>query len=402
MTDLPRAARAMPNVLILDANQRSALACTRSLGRKGLVVFTADETSKTLAGASRYSSKGLVYPSPHTDPRGFAEAVSDLTVEHGIQFLLPVTEVSAGSIIMHSDAFPRSVVIPFASAAAVELLSNKYSLFKLAEKVGIPTPRTFFIDSPDRVEDVKSELTFPLVIKPFRSRIHTNNSWIQTAVTYAKSYSDLTRRIEQTGYLSSHPFLLQELVRGTGSGLFTLYRHGRQVACFGHRRIRQKPPSGGVSVLSESCHVSEAMQEVAGQLLGHAAWEGVAMVEFIVAEDGTPFLMEVNTRFWGSLQLSIDAGVDFPHLLYRVFTGDEVPLDDGYRDGVRLRWLLGDLDRLYLVLRNKDQNYQTAGKMRELVDFLRPDFRRTKHEINRLDDLGPAWFEAKRYLADLL
>ena len=29
---------------------------------------------------------------------------------------------------------------------------------------------------------------------------------------------------------------------------------------------------------------------------------------------GTPLLMEVNGRFWGSLQLAIDAGVDFPYL----------------------------------------------------------------------------------------
>ena len=29
----------------------------------------------------------------------------------------------------------------------------------------------------------------------------------------------------------------------------------------------------------------------------------------------SPYLMEVNGRFWGSLQLAIDAGVDFPALL---------------------------------------------------------------------------------------
>jgi hypothetical protein len=36
------------------------------------------------------------------------------------------------------------------------------------------------------------------------------------------------------------------------------------------------------------------------------------MVEF--KDDGVnpPCLMEINGRFWGSLQLAIDAGVDFP------------------------------------------------------------------------------------------
>ena len=71
------------------------------------------------------------------------------------------------------------------------------------------------------------------------------------------------------------------------------------------------------------------MIEASEKILGHVAWEGVAMVEFLVADDGTPYLMEVNTRFWGSLQLSIDAGVDFPYLLYQVFAGRRfLPISD--------------------------------------------------------------------------
>ena len=40
-------------VLILDADQRSALAATRSLGKRGVVVIAGDERMRTLAGASR-------------------------------------------------------------------------------------------------------------------------------------------------------------------------------------------------------------------------------------------------------------------------------------------------------------------------------------------------------------
>ena len=126
------------------------------------------------------------------------------------------------------------------------------------------------------------------------------------------------------------------------------------------------------------------------------------MVEFLVADDGTPYLMEVNTRFWGSLQLAIDAGVDFPYLLYRVFTGEEVPAELGYREGVRLRWLLGDLDRLYLVLRNRGGRYTLPARMKEVFEFFTPSFGITRHEIDRWGDIGPAFFEAKKYVADLL
>ena len=40
------------------------------------------------------------------------------------------------------------------------------------------------------------------------------------------------------------------------------------------------------------------------------------MVEFkLDARDGVAKLMEINGRFWGSLQLAVDAGVDFPAIL---------------------------------------------------------------------------------------
>ena len=86
----------------------------------------------------------------------------------------------------------------------------------------------------------------------------------------------------------------------------------RPVAFFAHKRLRERPPWGGVSVLSESAEPDPRLKALARQLLDDACWHGVAMVEFKVAPDGTPYLMEINTRFWGSLQLAIDAGVDFP------------------------------------------------------------------------------------------
>ena len=51
----------------------------------------------------------------------------------------------------------------------------------------------------------------------------------------------------------------------------------------------------------------------------------VAMVEYkLDAATGTAYLMEINGRFWGSLQLAIDAGVDFPLLLVRCALGERV------------------------------------------------------------------------------
>jgi predicted ATP-grasp superfamily ATP-dependent carboligase len=84
---------------------------------------------------------------------------------------------------------------------------------------------------------------------------------------------------------------------------------GRLRAAFAHRRLREKPPSGGVSVLSESIALDPQVLEQAERILEALKWHGVAMVEFKRdARDGVAKL-GINGRFWGSLQLSVDAGV---------------------------------------------------------------------------------------------
>ena len=122
------------------------------------------------------------------------------------------------------------------------------------------------------------------------------------------------------------------------------------------------------------------------------------MVEFKVnATDA--YLMEINTRFWGSLQLAIDAGVDFPWLLYQMACGNPLEPVKRYKEGNQLRWLLGDLDRLYLVL--KGAKFSNKEKISSLLSFFTPAPHRTKHEVDRLDDIRPFVWEVKRYLQDI-
>jgi hypothetical protein len=107
-------------------------------------------------------------------------------------------------------------------------------------------------------------------------------------------------------------------------------------------------------VYRQSVPLRADVREGAERILAHFRWTGVAMVEFKEdAATGVPYLMEVNARFWGSLQLAIDAGVDFPALLVGMALGETVSEPSGYRTGVRSRWLWGDFDHLLAVVRGR-------------------------------------------------
>ena len=146
---------------------------------------------------------------------------------------------------------------------------------------------------------------------------------------------------------------------------------------------------------SESVAVDPRLQEFSQRLLDSVGWHGVAMVEFKMTPEGTPYLIEINGRFWGSLQLAIDAGVDFPWLLYRVVLGQSVEPVDNYAVGVRNLWLLGDLDHLYLRLKERGG---LREKWRAVRAFLRMFEAGTRHEVNRWDDVRPFLCEMGRYL----
>lgn len=185
--------------------------------------------------------------------------------------------------------------------------------------------------------------------------------------------------------------LVQEYIPGEGHGVFLLMNRGKVRAAFAHRRVREKPPSGGVSVVSESVALDPRLLAYSQQLLAALKWHGVAMVEFKHdRRDGRAKLLEINGRFWGSLQLAVDAGIDFPYLLYRMAVDGDIEPALTYREGIRLRWWLGDLDCLLLQFRD-------GSRLRALVEFLKSNGNATRGEVFRWDDPVPGIAELSQY-----
>ena len=387
----------MEKILVLDANQRSALAATRALGQHGIPVVTGDVTRRTLAGTSKYSHASIVYPSPHNAPDDFLAALSSTLLQSDIDVLFPMTDVTTALVLKHRGQLP-DVRIPCTTFDIYDTVTDKYRLFQTAQKLGLPMPATRFVEAGGWLPDLIDTIQFPAVLKPARSRIFSQGRWLSTSVKIADSPQALRQIMHAHTWFQNYPFLIQEYVHGQGQGIFALYDHGRPLAFFAHQRLREKPPEGGVSVLSASVALSPEMRRIAEALLTPINWHGVAMVEFKVARDGTPYLMEINGRFWGSLQLAIDAGVDFPYMLYRLALGATVASVKTYKIGVKSRWLMGDLDHLYLKLKAHRTKVSVREKLRAGVRFFTPYQRDMHYEVNRLHDLGPFLFELQTYL----
>ena len=388
------------SALLTPGDLRSALAVTRSLGRRGIKVTVADEGGKSLAGTSRYCQASVRVPSAARSGEAFVSAIRQEVARGKHRVVIPADDISLSLIAQARSEFEGLTALPFPDYETVQTAHDKGALTALAAEAAIPVPRTVILRGPADLEGAINHVGFPAVVKARVSRFLHGGQWrTGGAVHYVRTAAELDDAFRAVHAVVPCP-LVQEHIPGDGRGVFVLMNRGRLRAAFAHRRLREKPPSGGVSVLSESIGLDPKLLEHAERILEALKWHGVAMVEFKHdSRDGVTKLLEINGRFWGSLQLAVDSGVDFPYLLYRLAVDGDIDPVFTYRVGVRLRWWLGDLDWLLIRLRERGS---LARRLKALPEFLRPAGRGARAEVFRPDDPAPAIRELSLYSRALL
>ena len=386
-------------VLITDGDQRSALAACRSLVRAGHTVHVVAPTTRSLAGVSLGVREHVVGVDPLAPSDAFAAAVATLAARLGADVLIPMTDASATAILSHADRLPRECRVPFPSLEEFRLASDKAAILPLAQAAGFAVPVSTVVRSREEAASTRLDGFTPGVLKPHRSVVRTGGALRCHAVApYATIEAGLAllRALPEDAF----PVVMQRRVQGHGVGFFALRWGGVIRAAFAHRRLREVPPSGGVSVYREAIALPPALTDAGNRLLTALDWEGVAMVE--CKHDPVTdryYVMEINPRFWGSLQLAIDAGVDFPALLVACALGETPAPITQYRVGLRCRWGWGDVDYLYLRAKLRSPDESALGAFfRALGEVARWTPGRDRGEILRWRDPRPFAVETLRRL----
>lgn len=376
-------------VLILDGHTNQALACVRSLGRAGYKVFVASHQRHPLAAWSRYCFGS--YRIKDQGVTAFA-SLRQWACRQDIKIVLPLTERSCLLCNSERDEWEASGMI--LGCGPDEMLISafdKSQTLDRAKACDIEIPVTLYPTSPTEALAAAEEIGFPCVIKPRWSNYLDDGSFQPSrGPTYLNDCETVKDEVLRCKQGNDWP-LIQEFVPGHGKGIFALCDRGETVALFAHERLRETRPTGSGSSLRRSVSLDPKLRESAERLLKDLNWHGPAMVEFKV--DGTrPRLMEINGRFWGSLQLGIDAGIDFPLLWVKILKGEPVEKITTYEHGIALRWLMGDVKRFISILGGSPAGY--TGKFPSVRQGLSELFGRqpkgTKLEAWRTNDALPA------------
>jgi predicted ATP-grasp superfamily ATP-dependent carboligase len=391
----------LPRILILDAHSNPALACVRSLGRAGYEVLTASPMRMPLGWWSRYCRGNFRYEGP-TLPA--FQQLRDWARQQGVSIVLPVSEESCALCNMERDAWESAGII--VGCASAEVLANAFDkalTVKAAQQCGLRTPATEYPQSLEQAMEAGERLGYPCVVKPRFSQSWDGTRFRPSQVRSVADAAGLRGAVTQARAQGAWP-LIQEFVPGHGAGVFTLYNSGEPVAWFAQESIRSVRPMASPNCLRRSVPVNPRLRDQADRLLTSFAWHGPAMVELRTDSTGDPWLMEVNGRFWVSLQLAVSAGVDFPRLWVEALRGLPVRGPADY-DGVVLRWLWGDIKRfLGVMVSGPPAGYvgPYPTKRQAIRDLLGPQPVGTILEMWQPDDQWPGVGEWAQALSQAL
>jgi predicted ATP-grasp superfamily ATP-dependent carboligase len=344
-------------VLVLDAESRKAVAVVRALHAAGWHVICASESLTAPARFSRNCKGFLRLPPPASS--SFLPELDAAVTRFSLNSIFPLEDDSIRRLAASRDSLPGHATLPVPDHGKLETALDKYETCLAAERAGVPYPPTVLVNSVSALHEASESIGFPLVIKTRRGSGSRGVSLVENRSELAAKYSRLSGK--EKGILAQ-----RFVPHGGAYGFCALCRDGEVLTSLTFRRIREFPISGGPS----TCRVTERIPdaEIHGKkLLREMRWESLAMVEFRRdAQTGILYLMEINPRIWGSIALSVCAGINFPALAIDAAAGRTVE-HQPWREGIVRRWFFGEM--MHFI--RKKRPLTAAGEA--LLMFLKPD-----------------------------
>ncbi|MCU0757990.1 MAG: hypothetical protein MUF07_02165 [Steroidobacteraceae bacterium] len=385
-------------VLLTNGDQRSALAVARSLHARGIEVLALAPDRGGYASRTRALREVVVAPRSDADPRAFLEAVRDVVRRRGIGLVVPISDEDLLALDAARGSF-GDVRLAMAPSESLRLVLDKRANLDLAALHGVPVPREFRLQHRDQLPEMIAQLGWPIVLKRPGSPLDPRVPHCPIRVRVLHDRGALEAALDALPPGAPFP-LFQEFVAGEAYNLVCMAIRGEVVAIHQYQSLRTWE---GCGVLRRTVPADVLLEAHARRLLRALDWDGVAHVGFFSdARTGRTGYMEVNGRFWGSTQVSVDAGWDFPWWVYRWFVDGERPEVPALRGGSETVWRYGDLQSLIGYLRGGASPTPGAdpGARGAIRDFVGGWFRGARSETFRWNDPGPGLLDARRMLED--
>jgi predicted ATP-grasp superfamily ATP-dependent carboligase len=334
-------------ILLTDGSHKNTLAIIRYLGRENHIIDIL-HFKKSAPAYSKYCNKLIISPNIQNEFEYF-EFVLNLVKNQNYDILIPVGIKSIEVLSKNLQEITKFVHIELSDYNSIRIALEKRLTFKYAEENLINHPKTIYPTNIEEAISFSQDLKYPLIIKS------SNESISKFPTIYIDDQSQLNRELldlekRESDVLNRNFPIIQERIFGKGYGFFAIYQKGICKKIFMHERIRENPISGGFSTCARSYYDIKLL-ESGKKILDGLHWHGQAMVEFKKDDtDGEYKLIEINPKFWGSLELCLSSGMNFPLYLCEMAEGKQLEYSEQYNRNRIFLWMVatdGELYRLF-------------------------------------------------------
>ncbi len=336
----------MARVLVLDGHSAAALSFVRSLGRAGYwVAVGSNRGIFAAASLSRYCEASFKYPVSTEDIAAFANSVREFVQKNNIELVIPVTDWTTIPIARYPEYFRGLCHFALSTPESLEFVSDKYRVVELGRSLGIPVPETWLIVSAADLRALP-ELGFPIVVKDRFSVRWVDGRPVFGSVEYAYTRQSVMEKAERR-LREAGDVLIQNFVAGVGVG-FSCFSVNDEIRLpFQWQRIREVDPRGSGSSSRKSVPLDSETLAQSTALIKSAKFRGISMVEYKKeTKTGRSVLMEINGRPWGSIQLAVASGIDYPRFVAEWYLSGKLPPDKLPYKSITCRRMVGELTHL--------------------------------------------------------
>jgi predicted ATP-grasp superfamily ATP-dependent carboligase/protein-tyrosine-phosphatase len=304
------------NVLLLGANDRAAFSFAKSFFKKGYRVTVLNDTTHAI----RYSRFVDTFIDINCSFEKKTDTAAALIIKHLQQnkhdILIPVHDTALTICNKYKDELSALIKLIYVNENNTHIFcKNKSALLQRCVELNIPAPKSVIINKVEELDRLEG-LSFPCIIKPVSSKVYRNGKIFSYTVKKVKTKEELIDFVREK--IETVSVMIQEILEeGFGVGYNFLSLNGAVLNAYAHQRVNEAWGGGQSTYRKTIPGTSYNLEVYSKELIESIGWTGIAMIEYRIVNN-VPYIMEINGRGWGSIELGIVAGCRLPEDMINV------------------------------------------------------------------------------------
>jgi hypothetical protein len=295
------------NVLVVGVD---AVAVASSAKRAGYTVYAADYfgdvdlqmvCAEFMAMITQGKGKSCGRITSNFKPEAFLEMAKNLSKKHRIDAVL----LSSGLDDHFHILYKLNDLIPILgnSPSVIQNIREKPKFFDELKRLKVPHPETLIAKDVLEVKAAAAKIGYPVIVKSIKGFGGTNVKLAQNPIEVERAFSEVSTVGEHV--------LVQEFINGIHASMSLLVADENvkilsiNEQLLGLPSVFEHEPfgyCGNIVPLHVANSTFEKCKVVAEKIALHFDLKGSNGIDIVISKSGTPYVIEVNPRFQGTLE----------------------------------------------------------------------------------------------------